>query len=87
MRQVRARLLKLNGLLGNDEDSDQDQPPKIEEKKPDVPPPPPQMNTAPIIKKPPGKRQSKWGKTSSNEPAILPEQTEPVVETLELKPE
>ena len=78
MRQVRARLLKLAGNLGLDSDSDEDQPQaKIEEPIKAVPAPPPQAPqvpkaAAPVIPRKSGKRESKWGKTASNESSFLP---------------
>ena len=70
MRQVRARLLKLNGLLGvNSDDSDDEVAPAPG---PAKPAPIETKQVQPIVasSNPPprksGKRESKWGKTNSN---------------------
>ena len=71
MRKVKARLLKFNQLL-EDDDSD-----KNEEVKKPMPPIPPKPHSTATSSAPTKKRQSKWGKTSSSEPSPIqvPEQS------------
>ena len=79
MRQVRARLLKLNGLLGvNSDDSDDEVQPTPESAKPapaEVKPVQPIATPSHPAPRKTGKRESKWGKTNSNESSILPIQS------------
>lgn len=70
MRQVRARLLKLNNLYG-DNDSDDEVPPP-QPPPPQIKPPEPQPPPSATLPKRFGKRESKWGKTSSAESNLLP---------------
>ena len=73
MRQVKARLLKFGFEEEDDSDDDKmyDRPQVPEtvpvETIPSIPSIPP-----PIITKRSGKKESKWGKTTSNEFSILP---------------
>ena len=74
MRKVRARLLKFNELEESSEDEQKYEMPK----KPVIP-----VNIPPVVKPattsgPVKKKESKWGKTSSNEPSSI----HPIVETV-----
>jgi hypothetical protein len=67
MRKVRARLLKFNDLIDDDEKDDPKPPPP-----PVRPPPQPTSGTT----APKARKESKWGKISSNEPSLIPVQIE-----------
>ena len=77
MRKVKARLLKLNDIFKSDkseEEEDNQEKNKFEKSavKYLVPPPVPAAAGTAIIKLKAVKKQSKWGKTTSSEPSLIP---------------
>lgn len=88
MRQVKARLLKFNGLYGDDDSDESEKDDKknrgisqstntmmMAGEKTEIRIQPPILqsssNPTPLPKATEKKRESKWGKSSSNEPNIL----------------